>query len=44
MSLAGGRISHFQLVYITLYNILPRYYMPPLTKQAKKQREKASHA
>jgi hypothetical protein len=31
-------------VYITLYNIPPHYYMPPATKKAKKQQEKASHA
>src|ERR1700723_4102336 len=37
-------ISRFQLVYITLYKIPPHYYMPPATKKAKKQQEKASHA
>ena len=37
-------ISRFQLVYITLYNIPPHYYMPPATKKAKKQQEKASYA
>jgi hypothetical protein len=43
MSLLGGGDFMFSTC-VYLYNIPPHYYMPPATKKAKKQQEKASHA